>query len=512
MLFIAMLPLIGLSGNAQEKIDTAIMARIREEGLHHSQVRSIAHEITDVAGPRLTNSPGFRRAAGWIVNTLGQWGLKNAQTEPWGVFGNGWSVEKSYAALHAPYYSSLIAYPAPWSGSTAGPVSAPVMVLDKMDSAYIFEHASSFKGKILLIKTPDRVLRSDFTADGSRYTDSALAKLGDTYMISPEMLKFFVPQLLNKIKLQQMIRDAGPVAILEQSGNRDGTVEVDGFGGYKQKDQPAIARLILSKEDCQRIQRLTEGGTEVVLDLDIRTKFWGDDLQGRNVIGEIPGTDPGLRSQVVMLGGHLDSWNSATGATDNGAGVIVAMEAVRILKAIGIQPKRTIRIGLWDGEEQGLLGSFHYVKNHYGNPADMKLKGEQAKISAYFNLDNGSGKIRGIYAQGNTQAAPIFQGWLEPFRDLGATTVTLHNTGSTDHLSFDAVGIPGFQFIQDPLDYESRTHHTNMDNYDHLLPDDLQQAAVILAAFVYNTAMRTEMLPRKPLPKPEKFIFEDFLP
>jgi Zn-dependent M28 family amino/carboxypeptidase len=213
-----------------------------------------------------------------------------------------------------------------------------------------------------------------------------------------------------------------------------------------------------------------------------------------------------------MLGGHLDSWSSATGATDNGAGVIVAMEAIRILKTIGIQPKRTIRIALWDGEEQGLLGSFHYVKNHYGDPLDMKLKPEQEKVSAYFNLDNGSGKIRGIYAQGNIQVAPVFQQWLEPFRDLGATTVTLHNTGSTDHLSFDAVGIPGFQFIQDPLDYESRTHHTNMDNYDHLLPDDLQQAATILAAFVYNTAMRAEKLPRKPLPKPGKFIFDDFLP
>ena len=386
------------------------------------------------------------------------------------------------------------------------------MVLEKLDSAFIVGHAASFKGKILLIKAPDRVLRSDFTADGSRYTDSALARLGDSYMISPEMIKFFVPQLVRKIRLQQMIRDAGPVAVLEQSGNRDGTVEVDGFGGYKKQDQPAIPRLILSKEDCQRIQRLAEGGTEVVLDLDIQTKFWGDDLQGHNVVGEIPGTDPVLRSEVVMLGGHLDSWSSATGATDNGAGVIVAMEAIRILKTIGIQPKRTIRIGLWDGEEQGLLGSFHYVKNHYGDPLDMKLKPEQEKVSAYFNLDNGSGRIRGIYAQGNTQAAPVFQQWLEPFRDLGATTVTLHNTGSTDHLSFDAVGIPGFQFIQDPLDYESRTHHTNMDNYDHLLPDDLQQAATILAAFVYNTAMRTEKLPRKPLPKPGKFIFDDFLP
>jgi carboxypeptidase Q len=190
----------------------------------------------------------------------------------------------------------------------------------------------------------------------------------------------------------------------------------------------------------------------------------------------------------------------------------VALEAIRILKTLGVQPKRTIRIALWDGEEQGLLGSFHYVKNHFGDPADMKLKPEQEKVSAYYNLDNGSGKIRGIFTQGNEKVAPIFKQWLEPFADLGAGTVTLHSTGSTDHLSFDAVGIPGFQFIQDPLDYESRTHHTNMDNYDHLLMGDLKQAATILASFVYNTAMQAEKIPRKPLPKPEKFLFDDFLP
>jgi Zn-dependent M28 family amino/carboxypeptidase len=213
-----------------------------------------------------------------------------------------------------------------------------------------------------------------------------------------------------------------------------------------------------------------------------------------------------------MLGGHLDSWSSATGATDNGAGCIVALEAIRILKDLGVKPKRTIRIALWDGEEQGLYGSFHYVKNHFGDPADMLLKPEAAKISAYYNLDNGSGKIRGIFTQGNEAVAPIFKQWLAPFQDLGAATVTLHNTGSTDHLSFDAVGIPGFQFIQDELDYETRTHHTNEDNYDHLRMDDLRQAATILAAFVYFTAQRPQMIPRKPLPKPEKFVFDDIFP
>lgn len=206
----------------------------------------------------------------------------------------------------------------------------------------------------------------------------------------------------------------------------------------------------------------------------------------------------------------MDSWQSSTGATDNGAGCIASLEAIRILKALGIQPRRTIRIVLWGGEEQGLLGSFHYVKNHFGDPATMRLTPEAANVSAYFNLDNGSGKIRGIYDQSNEAVIPIFKKWLEPFEDLGATVVSPHNTGSTDHLSFDAVGIPGFQFVQDPLDYESRTHHTNVDNFDHLSIKDLQQASIIIAAFVYNTAQRPERLPRKPLPKPEKFIFEEF--
>jgi Zn-dependent M28 family amino/carboxypeptidase len=242
------------------------------------------------------------------------------------------------------------------------------------------------------------------------------------------------------------------------------------------------------------------------------TKLYDQDLTGHNVVAEIPGTDPGLKAEVVMLGGHLDSWTAGTGATDNGAGCIVALEAVRILKTLGIQPKRTIRIALWDGEEEGLLGSFHYVRNHFGDPLDMKLKPEQTKVSAYYNLDNGSGKIRGVFAQGNDKAADIFRQWLVPFGDLGASTVTLHNTGSTDHLGFDAVGIPGFQFIQDPIDYETRTHHSNEDNYDHLVMEDMEQAAAIMASFVYNTAMRTQMIPRKPLPKPEKFIFDDLIP
>jgi Zn-dependent M28 family amino/carboxypeptidase len=288
---------------------------------------------------------------------------------------------------------------------------------------------------------------------------------------------------------------------MNASGN-DGTVFVSGGGSYNKTAEESPANLMLSSDDYLRLQRLLDAGIKVEVEAEVKTKFFTDDLNGYNVIAEIPGIDPTLRDEIVMLGGHLDSWHGATGATDNAAGCSVMMEAVRILKSIGVQPKRTIRIALWNGEEQGLLGSRAYVKTHFADPSKMELKPEHGMISAYYNLDNGSGKIRGIYLQGNKEAGPVFEKWLTPFYDMGAKTITISNTGGTDHLSFDAVGIPGFQFIQDELEYDTRTHHTNMDTYDHLVPDDLRQAAMIVAAFVYNTAQREQKIPRKELPKP----------
>ena len=496
----------------QEKLDTDMINRIRREGLQHSQIPVIAHALTDVAGPRLTNSPGWHRAADWIVQTLQGWGLSGAQKEPWGEFGFGWSAEKTFLGMRTPYYSPMIAYAVPWSGSTNGPVSGPAYLVTRMDSAWVAGHLAELKGKILVVMPQDTTDPPRFKPDAERYSDSALAAIGDTYMMSKAQLSMLVPYFKKMMEVQEMVRKSGAMAILGTRGGRDGTVVVQSFIGYRKKDQPELPSLEVAKEDYLRVVRLLEDGHAVQLELQSDTKLYDENLQGHNVVAEIPGTDPTLKAQVVMLGGHLDSWAAATGATDNGAGSIVALEAIRILKAVGAKPRRTIRIALWDGEEQGLLGSFHYVKNHFGDPADMKLKPEQSKISVYFNLDNGSGKIRGIFAQGNQRAAGLFKQWFEPFRDLGASTVTLHNTGSTDHLPFDAVGIPGFQFIQDPLDYETRTHHSNEDNYDHLVMDDLRQAAVIEAAFVYFAAMRSEMVPRKPLGPPEKFMFDDLIP
>jgi carboxypeptidase Q len=496
----------------QERLDTGMINRIRTEGLQHSQIPAIAHQLTDVAGPRLTNSPGWRRAADWVVQTLHGWGLSDAQKEAWGTFGFGWSAEKTSLGMRTPYYSPMIAYAIPWSGSTNGQVSAPAYLVKRMDSAWVAGHLSEMKGRILVVMPQDTTDPPRFKPDAERYTDSALAVIGDMDMLTKVQLSMIIPSFEKMRKLQELVRKSGAIAILSGSGGRDGTVFVQNFVGYRKKDQPELPGLAVAREDYLRVVRLLEEDRPVTLELQSDTRLYDEDLQGHNVVAEIPGADPTLMAQVVMLGGHLDSWTAATGATDNGAGSIVALEVIRILKAIGVKPRRTIRIALWDGEEQGLLGSFHYVKNHYGDPADMKLKPEQSKISVYFNLDNGSGKIRGIFAQGNPQAAAIFKQWFEPFKDLGASTVTLHNTGSTDHLSFDAVGIPGFQFIQDPLDYDTRTHHSNEDNYDHLVMDDLRQAAVIEAAFVYLAAMRPELFPRKPLGPPEKFIFDDLVP
>ncbi|HEV2481397.1 MAG TPA: M20/M25/M40 family metallo-hydrolase [Puia sp.] len=496
----------------QESIDTSMVNRIRDEGFNRSQIAEIAHQITDVAGARLTNSPGWQRAADWIVATMTAWGLAKAEKEPWGQFGYGWEPLKTSLAMRTPYYSPMIAYAIPWTGSTDGPVSAPAYIVRRMDSAWVSAHLAEMKGKILLVEPQDTTDKPHFHADAERYSDSALAGIGDKYMLNKVQIKMIIPYLVGMQKVAKMVQGSGALALLTTSEGRDGTVFVQSFIGYRQKDQPLMPHLDVSKEDFMRVFRLVEDGHTVTLELQSETKLYDQDQEGHNVVAEIPGTDPKLKSEVVMLGGHLDSWSAATGATDNGAGSIVALEAIRILKTLGVKPKRTIRIALWDGEEEGLLGSFGYVKKHFGDPIDMKLKPEAGKVSVYFNLDNGSGRIRGIFVQGNEKSAAIFKQWLAPFADLGASTVTLHNTGSTDHLSFDAVGIPGFQFIQDPLDYETRTHHSNQDNYDHLVLDDMRQAAVIEAAFVYFAAMRPGMMPRKPLGVPEKFIFDDLMP
>lgn len=404
------------------------------------------------------------------------------------------------------------------AGSTPGNsiIENELVVIKAKDSAELWsKYAGKIKDRAVLIYSTD-TLKPSFIPDGQRLADSSLLKMANAIPPAPSLQAAANPNPAPNLQmttlrqrqsfrrnLADFLKNEKPAIVLSmsRSGN-DGTLFVQNGGAYTKDAENNYAWVMLSSDDYLRLQRLAESGTPVKIEADVKTRFYKDDMQGYNVIGEIPGTDPTLKDEIVMLGGHLDSWHGATGATDNAAGCAVMMEAARIIKAAGLQPKRTIRVALWSGEEQGLLGSRAYVKTNFADPVDMVLKPAQSKVSAYYNLDNGTGRIRGIYLQGNKDAGPIFEQWLKPFNDLDAKTITISNTGGTDHLSFDAVGIPGFQFIQDPIEYDTRTHHTNMDTYDHLIPDDLKQAATIVAAFVYDTAQRTEKIPRKELPKP----------
>jgi Iap family predicted aminopeptidase len=401
--------------------------------------------------------------------------------------------------------------PKVWTKSTPANLADKVILVKAKDSTtFVAEYKGKLKGKIVMVEVLD-TLRPSFTPDGERYHDSTLAKMANAqpvvrdnpdFRMGNDMARRF--QTMNLMRrVNDLINQEEPALVLSMTARgNDGTIFVQGGGQYLPGTPDAPASVVISSDEYLRLQRLINAGIDVSLEADVQTKTYTDDMKGYNVLAEIPGTDPKLKEEYVMLGAHLDSWQGSTGATDNAAGSAVMMEAVRILKAAGLQPRRTIRIALWGGEEQGLHGSRNWVKSNVADPADMVLKPLHGKISAYFNLDNGTGRIRGVYAQGNKEVMPIFQEWLTPFNDLDAKTVTINNTGGTDHLAFDAVGIPGFQFIQDAIEYDTRTHHTNMDSYDHLIPADLKQAATIVAAFVYNAAQRDEKLPRKELPKP----------
>lgn len=497
-----------------EKIDQSVMQKIRQEGLQNSKVMNIAFHLTDANGPRLTASPGFMRAANWAKNQLAQWGLVNTKLDPWGDFGKGWELQKSYVAMTAPWYKSMEAYPKAWTGGTNGLRSANVILITAKDSAGLDAFRGKVKGKILILDRDDKYELS-FKPDAHRYTDAELDSMENVKPASRERnfdtaamrrrreqfggQRRAEQSLLNGLK--RLAAAEGAIAMLTTSPrNHDGTIFVQQAGPYKITDPANFLDIALGFEDYMTIVRLLRHKIPVRMNVDVQTRFTKSDTKGYNVIGEIPGTDK--KDEVVMLGAHLDSWHGGTGATDNAAGSTVMMEAVRILKAIGVKPRRTIRIALWSGEEEGLLGSRGYVKKTFGDPATMQLLPAQQKLAAYFNVDNGTGKIRGVYLQGNEAVRPIFQQWLVPFNDLDAKTLTISNTGGTDHLSFDAVGLPGFQFIQDPLEYNTRNHHSNIDVYEHLQEDDLKQAATIVAAFVYDAAMRDDKLPRIELPKP----------
>jgi carboxypeptidase Q len=507
------LPIGGQSRNSDAitQSDLDAIYKIKDQGFNHSQVMDVMSYLTDVYGPRLTNSPNARAAGQWAMDKMKEWQLVNVHEETW-PFGRGWSNEKFSMMMTAPRPFILMGYPKAWTPGTGdGPVTGDaVLLLIQSDDDFTKgqkDYAGKLKGKFVLT-APLPEVKPHFDPDATRYTDAQLTDLSMEPIVSAsanradfatQFARFRVQRELN-IKIQKFLLDEGVAAWIEPGPHDDGTVGVQQGGDRDPKAPPAPARIALAAEHYGRLFRILQKNIPVTLQVDDENKFYDDDLNSFNIVGEIPGSDKAKADEVVMIGAHFDSWHGGTGATDNGAGSGVMLEAIRLLKVSGVRLRRTVRIGLWTGEEEGLLGSRAYVKDHFADPANMQVKPEHAKLDAYYNVDNGSGKIRGVYLQGNEAIAPIFEEWMKPFHNLGMNTLTIQNTGGTDHLSYNNVGLPGFQFIQDEIDYESRTHHTNMDLYERLQEPDMKQMAVIVASFVYLTANREEMMPRKPLP------------
>ncbi|MCI0707118.1 MAG: M20/M25/M40 family metallo-hydrolase [Ignavibacteriae bacterium] len=543
--------------------DTAAVNKIIDEGMNRSQVMETLSWLTDVYGPRLTNSPEYKEAADWTSAKLKEWGLQNVHYDEWGPFGRGWTLKKFSASLTSPRAFPVIAYPKAWSTGLNGTVSADVVYLDADSEADLQKYKGKLKGKFVLVSSP-RDVEAHFDPQAERLADSVLLQMANAPMPQggrrggfrmPNMaaimqmppvqrdsalralINEFMPgakeediqrtmtnimaSRLGPIKLE-FVQSEGAVAALDAGRGDGGTIFVqqasvpypastppsERVSVYDAKAPKIIPQISLAAEHYNRMVRMIQKGQKLKMEMELEVEFTKA-ANGFNVMAEIPGTD--LKDEVVMIGAHFDSWQAGTGATDNGTGSAVCMEAVRILQSLGLKPRRTIRIGLWGGEEQGLHGSREYVKEHFaesptgGRPGagggELTIKPAHEKFSVYFNNDNGTGKVRGVYMQGNETARDIFRAWLTPFKDMGANTLTLNNTGGTDHLAFDGVGLPGFQFIQDPVEYDSRTHHSNMDVYERVQEGDVKQASIIMAAFAYNAAMTDAKFPRKPEPE-----------
>ena len=520
------------------------IVRIKDEGMNRSQIMNTLSYLSDVIGPRLTGSPNMKRANEWTRDQLTKWGLQNGHLESWGPFGRSWELKEFSAQVVAPQTIPLIAYPKAWSPGV-NISNGEVVYVDAKDENDLQRFKGNLRGKIVLTSSM-REVKAHFDALGKRLSEKELLELSDApepgaagggsrFLNNPQFGVFIKNQIFS-IKKLQFFSDEGAALLIDASQGDGGTIFVSGasvpqeidvsspmatlrslFMGrvhpYDKNAPQIVPQIVVAVEHYNRLARMIQAGEKVQMKVSLATQFNDNDLMAYNTVAEIPGTDKS--DELVMVGGHMDSWHSGTGATDNGAGVAVAMEAVRILQALNLKPRRTIRVALWSGEEEGLLGSQAYVAQHFGKveespeasfarlvggggaPKNLTRGAEYDKLSAYFNLDNGTGKIRGVYLQGNEAVRALFREWLLPFRDVGAQTLSISNTGGTDHLSFDAIGLPGFQFIQDQVEYETRTHHSNQDVFDRIQGDDMKQAATIMAAFLYNTAMRDDKLPRK---------------
>jgi hypothetical protein len=552
---VLLLPTFAFGQTAIYEVPADVMARIKDEGTKNSQVMKTLSYMTDVIGPRLTGSPGMKRANEWTRDTLAGWGLQNAKLHSWGPFGRGWTLKKYSAMVDGPTAFPFLSYPKAWSPGTdtvtksKAPFTGEVVRFTATDEAGLEAYKGKLRGKIVLM-SPVREIKAWMDAPGKRFTDSELLGLAD----APDPAaprrpsanpapqgppnNFAQAQQFNARRMRFLVEE-GAAVLVDSARGDGGTIFVQGAAalppttpaapgtpnlGVRDKNAVVPIQISAAAEHYNRVARMIDAGEKVTMTIDLAVEYQDADMNSYNTIAEIPGTDKA--DEVVMLGGHLDSWHGGTGATDNGAGCSVMMEAVRIIQQLGLKPRRTIRIGLWSGEEQGLLGSRAYVRDTFGfrgtgapaGPGGGGGQGQAAlpltklpaydKFSAYYNIDNGTGKIRGVYMQGNEGVRPIFRRWLESFKDpkwydasnpmnMSAYTLSLSNTGGTDHLAFDAIGLPGFQFIQDPVEYDTRTHHSNMDVFDRIQADDMKQMSIILAAFVYQTAMMDDKMPRK---------------
>ena len=581
LIYVLLVPIFSFGQTAPKLFEAPkdVFDKIKEEGTARSQVMQTLGYLSDVIGPRLTASPGMKRGNDWTRDTLAKWGLQNAHLEAWGPFGRGWSLKKFYAMVDGPTAFPMIAYPKAWSPGTdtlfevappppAKKGKAPISVPENHNTAYTAEvvrftatneaeldqYKGKLKGKIVLVG-PIREVRAHFEPEAKRETEKDLLDLADAP--DPASIRRpagpgpggpnnFQQQAQFNARRLRFLSEEGAAVLIDAGRGDGGTIFVQQAAAVQPPPAPAgqtaptpvrlydkgatiPIQISAAAEHFNRVARMVDAGEKVTMTVDLAVAYQDEDLNGYNTVAEIPGTD--LKDEIVMLGGHLDSWQGGTGATDNGAGCAVMMEAVRILQTLGLKPRRTIRIALWTGEEQGLLGSRAYVKQHFGYfgdgttpafgggggggggasanqaPRVLTKLPEYDKLSGYFNIDNGTGKIRGVYMQGNEAVRPIFRRWLEPYKDvkwfdpakdMSANTLSLSNTGGTDHLSFDAIGLPGFQFIQDTIEYDTRTHHSNMDVFDRIQADDMKQMSIVLAMFVYQTAMNDEKLPRKP--------------
>jgi carboxypeptidase Q len=482
-----------------EKVDLNMIYKIKQEGQRNSSIEELAFGLTDLAGPRLTGSSGNTRGNEWAKKKMEEFGFQNVRIEEARDFSRGgWDNQKTYAAMTSPYYTNFACNPVAWTGSTKGLIKSEVILMDVKTEADLEKYKGKLNGKIVMMPSTS-TYEVSYKPLASRYTDEELKELsmaesGSMGRRPPMDFSAMAAQRALRTKISEFIKTEGVAVILNSSGTFN--VPRSNGANYTAGNPEPVAELNLPVEAHGRLARLLKHDVPVEMEIEIQNKFFASP-KIYNVIGELPGTDKLLKNEVVLLGAHIDSWNGGTGAADNASGCIVMMEALRILKNLGVAPRRTIRVALWGGEEQGLFGSRGYVEKYLADSQTREHKADYDKFAAYFNMDNGSGKYRGIYLQGNEMVRPVFEEWLKPFADMGATTITIRNTGGTDHQSFDAFGLPAFQFIQDEIEYD-RGYHTVMDTYERLVMSDLRQNAIITASFAYNAAMRDLKLPGKP--------------